>query len=194
VFAVTDSAATIFAGLGDASERVGNQHPFTAPYDAHPARDGWVVVATASNRLFRRLCAAIGRPELGADPRFANHRVRAAHRAEVNAIVGAWVRERDCDEVLRVLGPAGADVPCARVASPEELLEDPQLRSRGMLERHAHPTLGEIVLHGNPLRLSGAGPRTRALAARLGEDNAQIYGELGLGAADLDRLSRARII
>jgi len=54
IFAITGSAATIHQGIGAAVERVGNQHPFTAPYDAHEARDGWVVVATASNRLFRR--------------------------------------------------------------------------------------------------------------------------------------------
>jgi len=194
IFAITDSAATIFAGIGARSERAGNQHPFTAPYDAFQARDGWVVVATASNKLFRALCSAIDRPELAADERFRSHRGRAANRAEVNALVGDWVRERSCDEVLRRLGPGGAELPCARVARPEEGLEDPQLLARGMIERHPHPTLGEVVFHGNPLRLSGAEPRRRALAPALGEDNAEVYGELGLGPAELEALAARGVI
>jgi CoA:oxalate CoA-transferase len=194
IFAITDSWATIAAGLGVRAARVGNQHPFTAPYDALEARDGWIVVGTASNKLFRRLCEAIGRPALAADERFRTHRARAAHRAEVNAIVGAWVRERTCEEVLAALGPAGADVPCARVAAPDELLDDPQLLARGMIERHPHPVLGEIVLHGNPLRFAGAAPRARPLAPALGEHNREVYAEIGLGETDLARLAAAGVV
>lgn len=194
IFAVTDSAATLFAGLGARSPRVGNQHPFTAPYDAFEARDGYVVIATASNKLFRQLCAAIGRPELADDERFRSHRGRAARRGEINAVVAEWVRERRCDEVLARLGPNGAQLPCARVEAPEDLLADPQLAARGMLERHPHPGLGEIVLHGNPLRFAGAAPRARALAPALGADNAAVYGELGLGASDLERLARDGVV
>jgi CoA:oxalate CoA-transferase len=194
IFAVTDSAATIFAGLSARSARCGNQHPFTAPYDAFEAADGFVVVATASNKLFRQLCDAIGRPELAADERFKSHRGRAANRADVNAVVAEWVRGRSCEEVLERLGPAGARVPCARVASPEELLTDPQLAARGMVERHPHPTLGEIVFHGSPLHFSGAEPRARTLAPGLGEHNAEVYAELGLGPQELTELAARGVL
>jgi crotonobetainyl-CoA:carnitine CoA-transferase CaiB-like acyl-CoA transferase len=194
VFAITDSWATIAAGLGVAAERVGNQHSFSAPYDALQARDGWIVVGTASNKLFRRLCAAIGRPEIATDERYKSHRGRARHRAEVNGIVGAWVRERTCDEILRALGPDGADVPCARVARPDELIDDAQLQARGMIERHPHPRLGEIVLHGNPLRFSDAAPRARPLAPALGEHNREVYAEIGLDERDLERLAAAGVM
>ena len=194
IFAITDSAASIFEGIGASTERLGNQHPFTAPYDCFEARDGWVVVATASNKLFRALCTAIGSPELGTDERYRTHRNRAARRAEINARVGDWVRGRSCDEVLQALGPEGADLPCARVERPEDLVRDPQLLSRGMVERHPHATLGEVVFHGNPLRFSGAQARSLALAPALGEHNAQVYAELGLIPADLERLARDGVI
>jgi len=194
VFAITDSWATIAEGLGVEAERTGNQHPFTAPYDCFATRDGWVVVGTASNKLFRRLCTAIGRPELGGDERFRSHRGRAARREEINGIVGAWVRERSCDEVLAALGPEGADVPCARVARPDELARDPQLAARGMLERHPHPEEGEVVFHGNPLRFVDAPPRARPLAPALGEHTAEVLGELGLGPEDLERLAEAGVL
>ena len=194
VFAITDSAASIMTGIGVAMQRVGNQHPFAAPYDAFEARDDWVVVATASNKLFRILCNAIGQPDLAADERFRTHRARARNREEINAIVGDWVRRRTCDEVLRALGPEGADLPCARVSRPDQLIDDPQLIARDMIERHPHPTLGEVVFHGNPLRFGDAEPRRRPLAPDLGEHNAEVYAELGLGEAELRRLSEAGVI
>jgi len=194
MFAVTDSWVTIAQGLGVEAERTGNQHPFTAPYDCFEARDGWVVVGTASNKLFRRLCQALDRPELASDERFRSHRGRSARRGEINGILGDWIRERSCEQVLAALGPDGADVPCARVARPDELVEDPQLRARGMIERHPHPTVGEVVFHGNPLRFSGAEPRERALAPDLGQHNAEIFAEIGVDAADLERLAGKGVV
>ena len=194
IFAITDSAASIFAGIGARTERVGNQHPFTAPYDCLATSDGYVVVGTASNKLFRKLMAAIGRPELGSDPRFKHHRARSANRREINGIVADWARSRSCGEVLAALGPSGADVPCARVDSPEALIDDPQLLARGMLERHPHPTLGEVTFHGNPLRFAGAEPRRRALAPELGEGNDEILAALGIGADERAALAAKRVI
>jgi crotonobetainyl-CoA:carnitine CoA-transferase CaiB-like acyl-CoA transferase len=194
IFAVTDSAVSIREATGQTMERVGNQHPFTAPYDCLEAKDGWIAVASASNKLFRGLCAAIGRPELAADERFRTHRDRARNRVELNALFGEWMRERTCDEALAVLGPGGAELPCARVEGPEELVDDPQLVARGMIERHPHPTLGEVVFHGNPLKFSGADPRERPLAPDLAAHNREVYGELGLTEADLEALARKGIV
>jgi crotonobetainyl-CoA:carnitine CoA-transferase CaiB-like acyl-CoA transferase len=194
IFAITDSAATISAGLGVASPRVGNQHPFSAPYDAYETKDGHVAIGTASNRLFRRLCEAISQPELASDERFREHRGRAKHRHALNALVAAWMRERSCDEALRVLGPQGAQLPCAKVTRPEELIDDPQLLARGMIERHPHPELGEIVFHGNPLHFEGSEPRARALAPNLGEHNAEVFGEIGVDAAQLVALAGQGIV
>jgi crotonobetainyl-CoA:carnitine CoA-transferase CaiB-like acyl-CoA transferase len=194
IFAITDSAASIFSALGARMERVGNQHPFTAPYECLATGDGFVVVGTASNKLFRRMVAAIGRPELGRDPRFEHHRARAANRHEINGILADWARPRSCAEVLAALGPGGADVPCARVAGPEELIDDPQLLARGMIERHPHPTLGEVLFHGNALRFSGAEPRARALAPALGEANDEILGALGIGPEARSALAAKRVI
>jgi CoA:oxalate CoA-transferase len=194
IFAIADSAASIYAGIGAKMERVGNAHPFTSPYDCFATQDGYVVVGTASNKLFRKLCEGIGQPELGRDERFKNHRVRAANRPQLTQILTAWMSARTCDQALAVLGPQGVDVPAARVASPDELIDDPQLEARGMVERHPHPRIGEVVFHGNALKLSGAEPRERALAPELGEANAEVFGELGVADAELAALKERGVV
>jgi CoA:oxalate CoA-transferase len=194
MFAVTDSAASIFHGIGERYGRVGNQHPFTAPYDCYPTRDGYMVLGVASNKLFRELMTAIGREELASDERYRSHRSRAARRVEINAVVAGWMAERSCDEVDRVLGPKGADVPCTRVISPEEAIDDPQLLAREMVERHPHPSLGEVLFHGSPLHFEGAAARERALAPDLGEANDEVYGGLGLSGEERTALAEKGVI
>jgi formyl-CoA transferase len=108
--------------------------------------------------------------------------------------VAAWVATRTCQEVIEALGPGGADLPCARVATPEELIRDPQLLARGMIERHRHPTLGEVVFHGNPLRFADTEARRLPLAPRLGEHNAEVYAEIGVDAASLARLVERGVV
>jgi CoA:oxalate CoA-transferase len=194
LFAVTDSAMTIYKGIGERLERVGNQHSFTAPYDCFAASDGHVVLATASNRLFRPLCEAIGRADLIDDERYRSHRGRAQHRAPLNAIFADWVGARSCDEVLRLLGPDGADIPVARVERPEALADDPQLQARDMIERHDHPSIGEVWFHGNPLKFSDAQARALPLAPELGADNEAVFGEIGLSRGDIDALAAKGVL
>ena len=63
-----------------------------------------------------------------------------------------------------------------------------------MIERHSHPGVGEVVFHGNPLRFSDAEPRARALAPDLGEHNAEVFAEIGVDAAELERLAAQGVV
>jgi crotonobetainyl-CoA:carnitine CoA-transferase CaiB-like acyl-CoA transferase len=195
MFSMIDAWPSMFAASGRLPERVGNAHLGTAPYDSYQARDGWVVIAVASNKLFRKLMDAIGRSELGTDDRFRGVSGRIQRREEINGIVGAWVAERTVAEVTDELGPAGAGIPCSPVYTPDQLVDHPQLVARGMVERRPHPVLGEIVLPGIVAKMSATPGAVTQPAPALGEHNAEVYGELlGLTADDLDRLKTAKAI
>jgi crotonobetainyl-CoA:carnitine CoA-transferase CaiB-like acyl-CoA transferase len=195
VFSILDGWPAIHAATGLLPERVGNRHLATAPYDCHRARDGWVVIAVATNRIFRRLAEAIGRPELGEHPDFRGARGRIARSAEVNGIVGAWVAERTVAEVLDALGPEGANVPCSPVYGVDELLRHPQLLAREMIQRLPHPKLGEVVAPGVAVKLSDTPGAVRRLGPELGEHNDEVYGGLlGLDTAEIARLRSAEVI
>jgi CoA:oxalate CoA-transferase len=195
VFSILDNWPAIHAATGRLPARVGNRHLATAPYDCFQARDGWVVIAIATNRLFRRLAEAIGRPELGTDPRFRGATGRNERSAEINEIVGAWVATRTVAEVTEALGPAAANVPCSPVHTVAELLQHPQLLARDMIVRLPHAKLGEVAVPGVPVKLSDTPGGVARLGPELGEHNAEIYeGLLGLGPEELQRLRAAEVI
>jgi CoA:oxalate CoA-transferase len=195
MFSLLDNWPTVHAATGRLPERVGNRHLATAPYDAHRARDGWVVIAVASSRLFRRLMAAIGRPELGEDPRFRSAAARLERSVEINGVVGAWVAGRTVAEVMDALSPEKADVPCSPVYGVDQLLTHPQLLARDMVVRLPHPRLGEVVTPGVAVKLSDTPGGVHRLGPELGEHNEEIYGGLlGLDAEELARLKAAEVI
>lgn len=195
VFSILDGWPTVHAATGLLPERVGNRHLATAPYDAHRAKDGWVVIAIASNRLFRRLMDAIGRPELGTDECFRGARGRIERSAEINEIVGAWVATRTVAEVTDAFAPERANIPCSPVYDVAALLGHPQLLARDMIVRLSHPKLGAVTVPGVAVKLSDTPGAVRRLGPELGESNAEIYGGLlGLDAAELARLAAAEVI
>ena len=188
IFAMLDNWPTVYATTGRQPPRLGNQHAFVTPYDCFAARDGHLVIGIGNSRLFRELMAAIGHEGLGRDPRFKSPQARLERHAEVNRIVAEWVAERTVAEVLEVLGPSGANVPCAPVMTVEALVEDPHIAAREMLVDLPDPVLGKIPVTGVPFKMSRSPGKVRRLGPDLGEHNDEVYrGMLGLSERERGR-------
>ena len=183
IFSILDNWPTVYALTKQLPERLGNRHPFTAPYDCFHAKDGYLVIGVGNTPLFRTLVTAMGKPELARDPRFKAAALRLQNHDEINRLVGAWVEERTVDEVMRVLGPEGANIPCAPVMTVDRLLADPHLRAREMVVNLRHDKLGTIPVPGVPFKLSASPGRVEHLGPELGQHNAEIYRQL-LGLSD----------
>jgi crotonobetainyl-CoA:carnitine CoA-transferase CaiB-like acyl-CoA transferase len=160
VFAITDSAATIFAGIGARMERVGNQHPFTAPYDVFATRDGWVVVATAITSCSAG-CVSDRRPELADDERTRNHRGRASTARRSMR----WWSLRASAPRRRSWLPSvqGSRRPCARIAGPKSCR-----RCAARRARHDRATRASDTRRDRLPRQSAALLRRRVAGARAG--------------------------
>ena len=163
--------AGIVAATGESPGRLGNAHPSLAPYEPYPAADGAVVVAVANPRLWTRFCAAIGDAALEHDPRFATNSQRLAHREALNARIASIFRDKTVDELLDVLGKAG--VPCGRVRTMGQVLQDPQLAARQMLialAAGAHT----VTVPGNPIHLSDLPPLPISPPPALGQHTDEV--------------------
>jgi len=144
--------AGIVAATGQSPGRLGNEHPSLAPYEPYPAADGHIIVAVANPRLWSRFCSAMGAESLEHDPRFVTNSDRLKNRDALNELIRPMVATETVDSLIERLSAAG--VPCGRVRSIEEVLQDPQLAARNMLLDI--PLDGQSVkVPGNPVKLSG---------------------------------------
>lgn len=188
LFATLGTRPSQQAMFGTSPGRNGSRDLLTAPARVFRCRDGHLYLHGGTNPLFPRLCDAMGRPELKEDSRFSSIPDRMEHVDEIEAEVRAWTEAHDLQTVCDALTEAG--VPFGPVATIAEVVESPQLAAREMLERIEHSTVGEVVLPGIPVKLSGTPGAIRKAPPVVGEDNAEVYQRL-LGF-DRDRLEGLR--
>jgi crotonobetainyl-CoA:carnitine CoA-transferase CaiB-like acyl-CoA transferase len=178
---------------GRVPARLGNRHPSLAPYETFEARDGHVIVGVGSEALWRSFCAALGRAEFAADPRFDSNARRVANYDALHAVLAPVLRSRTIDDWMKSLADAG--VPCGRVRTVAEALEHPQIAARGLLLDLDHPRAGRGRYVGSPLAISGADRGSRRPPPLLGQHTAEVLGEwLGLTPAEVGELRRGGVV
>lgn len=180
--------------LGTVRSRNGNRMENSAPINNYASADGQLVcIVAGADANFRRLCEAMGRPDLLGDPRYATNALRSEHADGIDAEVAAWVRSLPAADVERRCLDAG--VPVAPILDAAGIFADPHIAAREDLVAVDDPVLGAVRQQAPFPRLSGRPHAAPAGAPRLGEHTRGVLGELcGLTADDLDELAAAGII
>ncbi len=185
---------------GTPAPRVGNRGVLgtNAPSEAYPCTGGgpndycYIYTTRAGNHHWERLLRVIGREDLLKDPRFADNKDRSANKDEVDEIIKPWVADRTKREVMETLGKAG--IPAGAVFDTNELINDPHLQAHGMFPLIQHPVRGELRMPGWPVKMSDSCVPVVA-APLLGQDNAQVYGQLlGYAPEQVDALRTQEVI
>jgi crotonobetainyl-CoA:carnitine CoA-transferase CaiB-like acyl-CoA transferase len=179
--------ATMWLTNGELPERPGSAHEYMVPWQAFPASDGDVVVATREEGFWRRLCAALGEPGLADDPRFATNARRVENKATLIPYLERVFRTRSVAEWLERL--RAAQVPVAPVNQLDRAFAEPPVEEREMIVEYVHPDVGRVRLPGNPIKMSGAPGTICHPAPRLGEHTEAVLTRvLGLSAAQIAAL------
>jgi crotonobetainyl-CoA:carnitine CoA-transferase CaiB-like acyl-CoA transferase len=137
------------------------------PYQAFAAADGHIMIAAGNDNLFRRLCNAIGRPGLAADPRFRTNGDRVVNRRTLIPILSDLFATRPLAEWAARLDAAG--IPNGPIQTVDQVAADAQTAALGIVQQ-----LSSISLVGLPLSFNGARPPFVKLAPQLGEGNPEI--------------------
>lgn len=176
---------------GTPPRRLGNAHAQIVPYGAFPAEDGWLVLAVGNDEQFRRLCQAVGLPELAL--RFPKNAERVAHRKEVEGALSQVLRTRPRAFWLRLLKEAG--VPAAPVNDLKEAFQDPQAEARGAVWTLPHPLLGTLPTLANPLRFLSRTPAGPSLPPPLlGEHTEEVLLEAGFSPEEVSALVEKGVV
>jgi len=165
-----------YLATGEAPRRVGNRHPLSAPFGAFAARDGSFVLAVLNDKLFQRLAACIGAPEIAADPRFTTDSDRLANEGALRALIEGWSRRLGAREAVEALVAHG--VPAAEINDMAEALASPHAEARGLLQEVSDARAGMRQVPEQPARFAGAPRGGLAAAPRLDGDRAAILADL----------------
>jgi CoA:oxalate CoA-transferase len=172
--------------------RLGNRHPTACPSNTYQAADGQILIYCLTEDHWRRLARLMGRADLLADARYRDHLSRYAIIEEVDGIVGGWAAPHTRAELVETLIAHG--IPCAPVRPIAEVAADPELAQRGLV-RDGEFDDQPIKVLGSAIKLSGVRPdEGPTRVSQLGQDTAEVLGELGIGETELQSLRRDGVI
>jgi len=192
-FNMLEAVVPEYDGAGVVREPSGSTITGIVPTNTYRCADGrFIVIGANGDSIFRRLCEAMGRPDMGADARFAHNAGRVEHEAEIDAAITAWTESLDSGAALAGLDEAR--VPSGPIFSVADMMANPHFVARGLFE--------QVEVDGKPLKIPALVPKLSDTPGRtdwpgpeVGAFNEEIYGELlGLSADEIARLSAKGVV
>lgn len=193
-FSFMEASVPAYAKTGKMPKRAGSRLPNSAPNSLYATRDGkHIHIAALADQVYRRLAVAMGKPELGTDPRFAEQGARARNVDLIDDIVGKWTASLDLDEIERRL--EAESVPASRIFTMADIFEHEHYRARNMLVEVPDDDVGSVTLAGVMPKLSATPGKIRWSGHRNGQDTRQVLEELlHMPQQEIDALARDGVI
>ncbi|MGB7411391.1 MAG: CoA transferase [Sphingopyxis granuli] len=169
VLQVMESTVSDYSVSGTRRRRTGSTLPGIAPSNVYPCRDGEYLIGANGDAIFARLAAAMGRPELAADPRYATHLARGAHQEELDALIAEWTATLTVAELEAKM--IESSVPAGRIYDAEEMMADPHFAAREALVTVPDAEFGAVTMQGVFPKLSATpGSIRRPAPVAVGQD------------------------
>jgi crotonobetainyl-CoA:carnitine CoA-transferase CaiB-like acyl-CoA transferase len=187
------NVAASYLAAGRNAGRFGNGHPSIVPYTTYQAADAMIALGVGNERQFARVAEVLGHPEWAKDARFTSNRARVENRSVLDALINAALSHDQADAWLGKLKTAG--IPCGKINSVAEALDDPQTAARRMIETIEHPAAGALKMLGIPFKFSATACSVRRPPPTLGQHSEEILsGELGLDDKAIAELRRSKVV
>ena len=193
VFNMMEGVIPEYDGAGVIREPSGSTITGIVPTNTYLCADGkYVIIGANGDSIFKRLCEAMGRSDMAADPRLTNNAGRVVHEAEIDAAISDWMESLDSFTALEQLEQAR--VPAGPIYNAADMMADKHFQARGLFE--------EVNVNGSPLKIPAMTPRLSKTPGRtdwaggeVGDFNAEVYGDLlGLSAEEMAQLKERGVI
>jgi succinate---hydroxymethylglutarate CoA-transferase len=187
------NVAASYLAAGRNAGRFGNGHPSIVPYTTYQTADGMIALGVGNERQFARVAEVLGHPEWAKDAQFTSNRARVENRSVIDGLINAALSHDKADAWLAKLKAAG--IPCGKINSVAEALDDAQTAARRMIETIEHPATGALKMLGIPFKFSATACSVRRPPPTLGQHSEEILsGELGLDDKAIAELRRTKVV
>jgi formyl-CoA transferase len=194
VLQVMEALVPEYSVTGQMRERSGSYLPGIAPSNVYRCSDGDYMIGANQDGIFKRLCEAMDRPELPADPKYADHAARGRNQIELDSLIEAWTSTRTIAQVEALM--LAHSVPAGKIYRAPEMLADPHFTAREAIVDVPHPRWPNLKMQNVFPKMSVTPGAIRSIAPQsVGQHNAEIFGSLlGLQAEEIDDLSARGVV
>jgi formyl-CoA transferase len=172
--------------------QAGNDHPTGIPTGVFKTKDGHMNIAASGQLMYRRLCTALGVPQLVEDPRFKTVPDRSKNRKAMNEELDRACSTKTSAEWIAILNEAG--VPCGPIYNVKEMYDDPHVRHLGLAVEVKSPALGEITIQNVPVTLSRTPAQVRTAAPEMGEHTDDVLRDAGYSADEIAKFRKDEVV
>ena len=186
------SGIASYLSSGEKPERIGSAAPYSAPNEAYPTRDGWIMIAAYHEDRWNALCQVLGDPGLASHPDFATNPARVANRAKLAEALGRHLAAKTTAEWQAAM--EARDIICGPIADYDAVMASPQLAHNGVIVEMEHPAAGTVRMPGMAFGDSDAQSRVRLPPPMLGAHSREVLEQFGFGADEIESLLSTRTV
>ena len=182
-----------YFGGGEVPQATGTRHRRSAPYQAFKTKDGYVTLGASNEKLWKNFCTLVcGKPEWMTDPRFATPQARLNNADALEREIETVFATQPTAHLVEKLDAAA--VPGGPVYRYDQILADPHIQAREMVEEIDHPKIGRMKMMGRPIKSTGDLTAIRKPAPWLGQHSAEVLLDLGYPDNEIEHLFAQSVI
>jgi len=170
----------------------GNDHATNAPYGTYRTNDGYINIATATQKMWENLCQVLGMEDLTNDPRFQKNDDRVRNKKELKGFIENKLASKTSEEWVEILNKEG--IPCGTIYTIDQVFQDKQVLHQKMLLEADHLKAGRIKMIGFPVKLERTPGKISLPPPTLGQHTRQILKELNYSNEEIENLRHGGII
>jgi crotonobetainyl-CoA:carnitine CoA-transferase CaiB-like acyl-CoA transferase len=186
------SAIASYLSSGEKPIRIGTAAPYSAPNEAYPTKDGWLMIAAYHDDRWPALCKLLNKPELASHPDFATIALRVTNRKKLMKELTVLLASKTSTEWQTLM--EAQDIICGPIADYDMVMDSPQLKHNGLIVDTSNAIAGSVKMPGLAVGDRNAQSRVRYGPPALGEHTCEVLAEYGLDQAHIDALIAQGVI
>lgn len=191
--ALCENACARYFATGEIPKPQGSRHPLMTPFQIFPTKNGYIILITALEEDWRKLCKIVGREDLASDPRFQSHPDRIKNYVTFEPIMNELMSTRTTADWIALLDPAG--IMCGPVNDIAQVVNDPHIVEREMIVEVDHPRVGKLKVVGTPMIFSRTPCKIEKACPDVGQHSMEVFnGMLGISIKEIEDLQKNKVI